>query len=71
MGNSHDSPRLSLCREADQNQREDKTYPAWKWTDEMYVVESDRRLGDISIAEIDPTMRLADVERKNNRLKLQ
>ncbi len=48
-----------------------KTYPAWRWTDEMYVVESDRRLGDISIAEIDPTMRLADVERKNNRLKLQ
>ena len=47
-----------------------KTYPAWRWTDEMYVVESDRRLGDISVAEIDPTMRLADIERKNNRLKL-
>ncbi|MFI5131708.1 MAG: M1 family metallopeptidase [Chitinophagales bacterium] len=47
-----------------------RTYPAWRWTDEMYVVESERRLADISVAEIDPTMRLADVERKNNRLKL-
>jgi Peptidase family M1 domain len=47
-----------------------KVYPAWHWTDETYVVESDRRLGDIAIAEIDPSQRLADVERKNNRIKL-
>jgi aminopeptidase N len=47
-----------------------KVYPAWKWTDEMYVIETDRRLADISVAEIDPTQRLADTERKNNRLKL-
>ena len=48
-----------------------KIYPAWRWTDEMYVITTDRRLSDIAVAEIDPTMRLADVERKNNRLKLQ
>jgi hypothetical protein len=47
-----------------------KIYPAWKWTHETYVIETDRRLADISVAEIDPSMRLADVERKNNRLKL-
>ena len=47
-----------------------KIYPAWKWTDETYVIQTDRRLIDISIVEIDPTMRLADIERKNNRLKL-
>ena len=47
-----------------------KIYPAWHWTDETYVVESDRRLADIAIAEIDPSQRLADVERKNNRIKL-
>lgn len=47
-----------------------KVYPAWKWTAETYVIESDRRLADISIAEIDPSQRLADVERQNNKIKL-
>ncbi|MBL7739574.1 MAG: M1 family metallopeptidase [Chitinophagaceae bacterium] len=47
-----------------------KVYSAWKWTHDTYTIESGRRLGDISIAEIDPTFRLADIERKNNRLKL-
>lgn len=47
-----------------------KIYPAWKWTDETYVIESDRRLSDITIAEIDPSQRLADIERKNNKIKL-
>jgi hypothetical protein len=47
-----------------------KVYPAWKWTNETYVVETDKRIIDISIAEIDPSMRMADVERKNNRIKL-
>ena len=47
-----------------------KIYPAWKWTNETYVIESDRRLGDISIAEIDPSQRMADTERQNNRIKL-
>jgi hypothetical protein len=47
-----------------------KVYPAWKWTDETYIIESDRRLGDISVAEIDPSQRMADLERKNNRIKI-
>jgi Peptidase family M1 domain len=47
-----------------------KIYPSWKWTNELYVIETDRKLSDISLAEIDPTQRLADVERKNNKLKL-
>lgn len=45
-------------------------YPAWKWTHETYVVETTRRLADIAIAEIDPSQRLADTERQNNRLRL-
>jgi hypothetical protein len=48
-----------------------KLYPAWKWTSETYTIQTDHRLGDIAIAEIDPSMRMADVERKDNRLKLQ
>ena len=47
-----------------------KIYPAWKWTNEMYIIESDRKLGDISVAEIDPSQRMADTERQNNKIKL-
>jgi Peptidase family M1 domain len=46
-------------------------YPAWKWTNDTYVIESNRKLGDILIAEIDPSQRMADIERQNNRIKLQ
>jgi hypothetical protein len=45
-------------------------YPAWKWTSETYVIESDKKLSELSVAEIDPSMRMADVERQNNRIKL-
>ncbi|MBL7758246.1 MAG: M1 family peptidase, partial [Chitinophagaceae bacterium] len=48
-----------------------KVYPAWKWTSETYVIETDRRIGDIVLAEIDPSQRMADTERQNNKLKLQ
>lgn len=47
-----------------------KVYPAWRWTDELYIIETNKRLSDISVAEIDPSQRLADVERKDNKLKL-
>jgi hypothetical protein len=47
-----------------------KVYPAWRWTDELYIIETDRKLRDISIADIDPSQRLADVERKDNKLKM-
>ncbi|RYY56906.1 MAG: M1 family peptidase [Chitinophagaceae bacterium] len=47
-----------------------KVYAAWKWTSETYIVETNRRLSDLSVAEIDPSQRMADVERKNNRIKL-
>lgn len=48
-----------------------KLYESWKWTHPTYVIETNRKLADISIAEIDPSMRMADVERKNNRLELK
>ena len=47
-----------------------RVYPAWKWTNETYVVETNRKIVDISVAEIDASQRMADVERKNNRIKL-
>jgi hypothetical protein len=43
----------------------------WKWIDPTYIVEFKRRLTDLKEAEIDPTRRLADIERKNNLLQLK
>jgi hypothetical protein len=48
-----------------------KEYAPWKWTHPYYVVETSRRLSDFSLVEIDPSLRLADVERKNNKLELK
>ncbi len=48
-----------------------KTYEPWKWTHSSYTVETSRKLTDISVAEIDPSLRMADIDRKNNRLELK
>jgi hypothetical protein len=45
-------------------------YPPWGWTHPTYIIETKRKLQDLKIAEIDPTQRMADVDRKNNRLEL-
>jgi aminopeptidase N len=47
-----------------------KVYEPWKWTHTTYVIESSRKLSDISVGEIDPSQRLADVERKDNKIDL-
>jgi hypothetical protein len=46
-------------------------YAAWPSTHDTYIIETRKRLAAIVVVEIDPTLRLADIERKNNRLKLQ
>ena len=48
-----------------------KVYDAWKWTHGTYIVETNRKLTDFTIVEIDPTLRMADIERKNNKLELK
>lgn len=45
-------------------------YEAWKWTHPTFIIETSKRLLDISVAEIDPSMRMADLERKNNKIEL-
>lgn len=42
----------------------------WKWTHPTYVVEFKQRLTDLKMVEIDPSKRMADVDRKNNVLSL-
>jgi hypothetical protein len=46
-------------------------HPAWKWTHTSYVIEFDKRLTELTTAEIDPTYRMADVDRRNNKLELK
>ena len=46
-------------------------YQPWKWTNNTYVIESDHKLTDIVTVEIDPSQRMADVDRKNNKLELK
>jgi hypothetical protein len=48
-----------------------KTYEAWRWTHSTYTIETNRKLADFTIVEIDASQRMADVERKNNRLELK
>ncbi len=42
----------------------------WNWTNPTYVVEFKHPLTDLILAEIDPTKRMADIDQKNNTLKL-
>lgn len=46
-------------------------YEPWKWTHSTYIVETKRKLTDITTVEIDPSQRMADVERRNNKLELK
>ena len=54
-----------------ENKTSRTVHDEWKWTHPTYVVEFKRRLFDLTEAEIDPTRRLADIERRNNLLKLK
>ena len=54
---------------------EDKTiprtsFPSWKWTQPTYVVSVNKKLSSIKTIEIDPSLRMADTERKNNKLEI-
>ena len=42
----------------------------WPWTHTTYIVEFKRKLTDLKEAQIDPTHRLADIEPRNNILRL-
>jgi hypothetical protein len=55
---------------------EDKSMPRivfepWKWTSTQYEFDIDHRLTDLKIIDIDPSHRMADINRLNNRLELK
>ena len=46
-------------------------HEAWKWTHPTYVLETSRSLKDVTAVEIDPTQRMADVDRADNKLEVK
>lgn len=46
------------------------TFEAWKWTHDTYTFEINQRISAIKVIEIDASQRMADVERRNNRLEI-
>lgn len=42
----------------------------WKWTHPSFIIETNHKLTDLKLVEIDPSERMADVNRKNNTLGL-
>lgn len=59
------------AKEAEPGQTPRAVYPEWKWTHPTYTIEIKKRLTDIVTVEIDPSQRMADTERKNNKLELK
>jgi hypothetical protein len=43
---------------------------AWPWVNPTYVVKINRKSSEIGNIEIDPTLRMADIERKNNKFDI-
>jgi hypothetical protein len=56
---------------ADSFQTSRTVYSEWKWTHPIYEITTKKRLTEIVSVEIDPTGRLADIDRKDNRLELK
>ena len=45
-------------------------FQAWKWTHPTYTIEIPRKLSEMKTLEIDPSQRMADTERRNNKLEI-
>lgn len=56
---------------AEEEQTNRKVYEEWKWTDPTYMISTNHHLMDIVSVEIDPSYRMADVERRNNKIELK
>jgi len=58
------------AKSAEEGQINRKVYESWKWTHPLYEIETSKKLTEIVSVEIDPSHRMADLERKNNKLEL-
>lgn len=46
-----------------------KELPVWPWVNPSYTVSIPKGASEIKMVEIDPTLRMADIDRKNNKLE--
>jgi hypothetical protein len=56
---------------AEEGQTPRKVYEEWKWTHPTYTISTNHNLMDIVSVEIDPSYRMADIDRKNNKIELK
>jgi hypothetical protein len=61
---------LMYAQKPKEGEPERKSYPYQKWTHRQVIISSSRKLTDIISVEIDPSRRMADVDRSNNKLEL-
>lgn len=47
------------------------THDEWRWTHRTYVFETSRKIFDVAEVNIDPSQQMADVDKRNNALKIQ
>jgi aminopeptidase N len=57
-----------MSEEAAANRKE---YLPWKWTHDTYIIETAKKLSEIISIEIDPSQRMADVNRSDNKLTIK
>jgi hypothetical protein len=43
----------------------------WRWTHPTYTFQTSKKILDLLQVEIDPSQRLADIDRRNNVLKIK
>ena len=48
-----------------------EVHDEWRWTHPTYTFEFKHKLTDVTVVEIDPSKRMADIDRKNNLLELK
>ena len=46
-------------------------HESWKWTHPTYIIETTKKPGEITSIEIDPTQRMADINRENNKVDIK
>jgi len=59
------------AKPAEEGQTPRTVYDAWKWTHPTYEINTKKALTDVISVEIDPSYRMADIERRNNKLDLK
>lgn len=57
-------------KQADDPAIQRNIHEPWKWTHPTYIIETSRRLTEMKTLEIDPSQRMADIERRNNKLDI-